>query len=629
MCTSGGFKLTKFLSNNKQVLQSIDEADRRLGVKDKDLMVYLPAEQASGVLWDTETDKFAFRVTLKQKLWTRRSLLSVISSIYNPLGFAAPFLLQGKLLIQQLCKENLRWDETILDNIQRQWTKWERQLKKLEKLSVDRCLRPANFGKIVDCSLHHVADACEYAYGQASYLCIVDETGRIHCCSVIGKSRVAPLKYITMPRMELVAATHSLKTSALLKRELQMNYDKEIFWTDSEVTLGYIRNESKKFKIFVANRIELIREHSEAEQWHYVNTKENPADYVSRGISMGNRDNVERWILGPKFPWESEYTWNTNTKTPAINSEDPKLKKIVHVNQIVLKTDVLSVLENHASTWSKMVRIAALMMLFVKNLKTKIKQRKMITSDEVTATQITTTMIQESRISLVKLVQQKHFKEEYKWLKLMEGKDTDSRRLNKNCRISQLDSFIEESDVIRFSGRLQNSHISDDCKHPILLPKKGKVSDLIIKHCHSKVAHGCRGITLNEIRGAGYWIVGTNSAVKKVISNCVECRRFRGREGEQKIANLPACRSKEAALFTHCGVDMFGPFTIKQRRSTVKRYGAMFKCMASRAVHNEVTCSLDTDSFMLALRSLVARRGNIRSIYSDDGSNFIGAEGEL
>ena len=202
--------------------------------------------------------------------------------------------------------------------------------------------------------------------------------------------------------------------------------------------------------------------------------------------------------------------------------------------------------------------------------------------------------------------------------------------MKKRCSISQLDPFIDESDVIRVGGRLQNSHISDDCRHPILLPRKGKVSDLIIKHYHSKVAHGSRGLTLNEIRGAGYWIVGANSTVKKVISNCVECRRFRGRVGEQKIANLPACRSKEAAPFTHCGVDMFGPFTVKQRSScTVKRYGAMFTCLASRAVHIEVTCSLGTDSFILVLRRLVAWRGNIRSIYSDNESNFIGAEQEL
>ena len=159
--------------------------------------------------------------------------------------------------------------------------------------------------------------------------------------------------------------------------------------------------------------------------------------------------------------------------------------------------------------------------------------------------------------------------------------------------------------MICVSARLQNSHISDDCKHPILLLRKGKVSDLIVKHCHSKVAHGGCDFTLNEIQGAGYWIVGAGSAIKKVISNCVECRRFRGRVGEQKMANLPVCRSKEAAPFTHCGMDMFGPFVVKQKRSNVKRYGAMFTCTASRAVHIEVTFSLDTDSFILALRRLV------------------------
>ena len=126
------------------------------------------------------------------------------------------------------------------------------------------------------------------------------------------------------------------------------------------------------------------------------------------------------------------------------------------------------------------------------------------------------------------------------------------------------------------------------------------------------------------------WILDSwcKFAIKKVISNCVECRRFRERVGEQKMANLLACRSKEAAPFTHCDVDMLRPLTVKQRRSTVKWYGAMFICMGSSVVHIEVTFFWDTDSFILSLRRLVAWRGNIRSIYSDNGSNFIDAEQE-
>ena len=136
----------------------------------------------------------------------------------------------------------------------------------------------------------------------------------------------------------------------------------------------------------------------------------------------------------------------------------------------------------------KIVRIVALMMLFVNTLKTKKKRRKLITSDELIPTLIA--MIKESRMLLMKLVQQKYFKEEYKWLKLMEGKDSDSRRLNRKCSISQLGPFIDGFDVICVGGRFQSFHINDDWKHSILLPRKGKVPDLIIKHCHSNVAHG-------------------------------------------------------------------------------------------------------------------------------------------
>ena len=253
MCLSGGFKLTKFLSNNKRVLQSIPEKDRRKGVKDKDLVGDLPSEQALGVLWNTETDNFGFKVTLKQKPMTRRGLLSIISSVYDPLGLAAPFLLQGKSINQELCRANLGWDEVIPEKIQIQWTKWEKNMKQLERIAIERCYKPTTFGTVMECSLHHFADACEYGYGQVSYLRLVDKNGRIHCSLMIGKARVAPLKVMTIPRMELVAATLSIKMSILLRKELEIPVNKEVFWTDSEVVLGYIRNESKRFKLFVAN----------------------------------------------------------------------------------------------------------------------------------------------------------------------------------------------------------------------------------------------------------------------------------------------------------------------------------------------------------------------------------------
>ena len=166
-------------------------------------------------------------------------------------------------------------------------------------------------------------------------------------------------------------------------------------------------------------------------------------------------------------------------------------------------------------------------------------------------------------------------------------------------------------------------------KHPIILPKNSCISLLIVRDCHKKVAHGGRGATLQEIRNSGIWIINCNRLVRHVIYNCVKCRSMRGRFGQQIIADLPKDRVNEAPPFTYCGIDLFGPFIVKERRSEMKRYGALFTCLASRAVHIEVVASMETDSFIMALRRVIARRGNIRTIRSDNGSNFIGAEKEL
>ena len=207
--------------------------------------------------------------------------------------------------------------------------------------------------------------------------------------------------------------------------------------------------------------------------------------------------------------------------------------------------------------------------------------------------------------------------------------EKSSVKLSKSSTIYNLDPFMDADGLIRVGRRLKHSHLNNSCKHPVLLPKHEKVTDLVLKWCHGKCAHGGRGAALNELRRSGYWVVNGNSAVRSKLFKCIQCRRLRGKLGIQKMADLPSSRLMEVPPFTYCGVDMFGPFIIKQRRSEVKRYGAMFTCVNSRAVHTEVTHSLDTDSFIQALRRMIARRGNIRTIYSDNGSNFIGAGNEL
>ena len=270
MCKSGGFNLTKFMSNSKELLATIPEEKRKEGVKDI----------------------------------TKRGLLSMISSIYNPLSYAAPFVLQERQILQRLCNKNLQWDEIVQQDVQSDWAKWVEQMNQLENLPISRCIQPADFGEIKSVTLHHFSDASENGYGQCSYIRLVDYDNRVHCSFLLGKSRVVPKKFISIPRLELTAALLSVKMACLLKKELDISCVDEVFWTDSKVVLGYITNTVKRFKTFVANRVQQIKEKTDVQQWRYVPTKENPADDASRGLNAARENSSSSWFQGPRFLWQ-------------------------------------------------------------------------------------------------------------------------------------------------------------------------------------------------------------------------------------------------------------------------------------------------------------------------------------
>ncbi|XP_039608848.1 uncharacterized protein LOC120528780, partial [Polypterus senegalus] len=214
---------------------------------------------------------------------TRRGILSVVSSVYDPLGFLAPALLPAKLILRDLCKEKFGWDEEVEVKHIQKWKKWMDDLKLLTDYKVNRCFKPTGFGTIKTAQMHHFADASEDGYGTVTYLVLTNEEGKKHCSFLMGKSRVAPLKQITIPRMELTAAVMAVKMDKMLKGELQMPLRESTFWTDSTTVLKYISNESTRFKTFVANRISVIRDHSQPSQWRYVTSVLNPADQALEG----------------------------------------------------------------------------------------------------------------------------------------------------------------------------------------------------------------------------------------------------------------------------------------------------------------------------------------------------------
>lgn len=172
-----------------------------------------------------------------------------------------------------------------------------------------RCIKPYDFGQPVTAQLHHFGDASESGYGTVSYLRLMNKAHTVHCSFIMAKARVVPLKPITIPRMELTAATVAVRIDRMMQDELELPLEPSVFWTDSTSVLKYIHNETSRFQTFAANRVAVIRATTKSSQWRYVNCCMNPADCVSRGVSASNflRDQV--WVSGPEFLLQPESHW--------------------------------------------------------------------------------------------------------------------------------------------------------------------------------------------------------------------------------------------------------------------------------------------------------------------------------
>ena len=246
--------------------------------------------------------------------------------------------------------------------------------------------------------------------------------------------------------------------------------------------------------------------------------------------------------------------------------------------------------------------------------------------------------MEQAESHMIKAVQASYFEEEIKALTSIQKeenpKDTPSNSKRKSSLKScnplfKLDPCVDCSGISRVGGRLKRASMPDNVKFPVVLPRKGHITDLVIKHCHDKVEHQGRGMTLSEVHSRGFWVIGGSAAVAKCISNCVTCRKLRGTVEEQKMAEYPLDWSEPAPSFTYSAVDYFGPWIVKEGRRDMKRYGVLFMCMPSRAVHLELSNSLDTAFFINALCCFICCRGPVRQLWSDQGSNFIGARREL
>ncbi|XP_006823698.1 uncharacterized protein LOC102809358 [Saccoglossus kowalevskii] len=610
ICEKGNLRLHKISCNNSEVMLSLPESERAT-ITQTDLepcQKSFSPEKVLGIQWCIESDTFCFKLTLKDHPLTRRGILATVASIYDPLGLISPLVLVGKMILQRMCQDRSDWDDPLPDDLRPDWECWNAELLKLSEIKIPRCFIPDGLGQAVSVQLHHFSDASLSGYGQCSYVRLKTTDERVHCALVMAKARVAPLMPVTIPRLELQAATISAKVSKVLETEMGYKDMSHHFWMDSKVVLGYIKNDTKRLKIFVANRVQRIREVSQPTQWKYVPTTDNPADYATRGLTA---DEIAKsnWLTGPKFLWETEASPQTADIDLEIPPDDVEVKPtVVHIVQQMKFTSFTERMSRFSS-YSKAVTAVAVI------VECSLKKREKLFS------KIQVRNLAET--NLIRVIQQETFEDS---IQNLQKRYTSSHR---DDPLKNLDPFLDENGLLRVGGRLKRSAFLYGVKHPILLPKRNHFSTLVESHYHGRIGHQGRSMTINEIRNHGCWIVGCRSTVSSLIQNCVTCKKLRGRRVSQKMANLPEDRTEPSPPFTHCGLDCFGQFIVKEGRKELKRYGLIFTCLASRAVHIEDLDYMSTDSFINALRCLIAIRGKVLMIRCDQGTNFVGASHEL
>ena len=605
-----GFHLTKFVVNDASLLKQIPESEH---AENTELVKKDTSSKVLGVIWDVHEDAFKFETSPPQPVGeiTRRRMLSCLSAIYDPLGLMNPLIVQGKLVLQQATQCKISWDDEVPCSLQQKWENWLSALQSVPKVNIPRCIKPYKFND-AHVELHHFSDASQQAYGSCSYLRSVNKAGQVHVALVMSKSRVAPIKSITIPRLELQAAVLSAKVDSSLLEELELTLAPSYFWTDSEIVLRYIRNESRRFHIFVANRVSLIHQLTAVEQWNFVPGNQNPADLLTRGEKMQDHDR-KVWLEGPQLLHSYKDSWFPKGKISnnSLCDQDPEVKKVACMTASIQES-VSQQLFKHYSSWYRLKRAVAWLLRYKQYLSSDKKCLKGI---------LTVKEIEEAEKIILKTVQTDCFQNEFKSL-------AKGQAVNRKSKIISLDPVIDADGLLRVSGRLKNARLSGKMKNPIILPSDHPVSRLIALQFHNIAHCGSEWVT-SEIR-KHFWIVKVRALLKSVAHHCMFCKKMFAKSSSQKMADLPAERLESGHKpFTYVGLDCFGHFLIKQGRAEVKRYACLFTCLNTRAVHLEKLNNLDTDSFLNGFRRFVSRRGTPKKVWSDNGTNFVGGSSEM
>jgi hypothetical protein len=634
----GGFHFAKWISNSKEVLASIPPADRAaasaFAFREHDTeMTEELINKTLGISWNPESDRFCYYgyslISFEPGRETKRSLISKMSRIFDPTGFLSPFVVRAKMLMQETWLAGIGWDDLLPIEIDVAWQDWLDELPDLAKFSPPRCLKPANDVLFVE--LHMFSDASEKAYATVAYLRFVESSsvaseGPVSCGLLVAKSRVAPLKKITLPRLELLGCLLSCRMANRIVEELGFDRSSVHFWTDNTTVVQWLRKPPNVWPTFVANRVSEIQSSYSPEQFHHIAGKLNiSADIASRGCSASDLTSRREWIYGPEFLYDPPELWPANRSIGDADLETAYSSLVVvspDDSWVHIEENVVSPSLSADRPYGYYQRIAMWVLRFIRECRLRRSDRvSWKTGDPYPLLLPTLVEVREADLFWCRLVQHSALLSELSSVK--GGGDTPAKLM----RLSPY--WDEKSNLLKVGGRIQFSDLPERSIHQVILPAKHPISEKLIKHAHVALHHAGLHHTHFFLRSR-FWILNGKSEIRRVLHQCRPCRRQKAKPYEQKMAPLPPERLKPNLAFTIVGVDTAGPLKVKELNGDrTDAHIIVWTCFSTRAVHLGVLRSLHTDSIIASLKEFCYRRGIPKSIYSDNHKSFRKCDREL
>lgn len=605
LCSTAGLNLRKWASNHDALLQAVPPCDRE--IKTTLLIEFDDTIKSLGINWDPRSDNFLFQSTLHSSTAsiTKRSILSEISKLFDPLGWLSPIIIRAKILMQQMWILDKGWDDELPSSVLNQWSQLRKDFEQVHIFSFSRSI---NHSPNATIELHGFSDASIHAYAAVVYSRIVQDDHTYTISLIAAKSKVAPIKQVTLPRLELCGAHLLTKLLRKIQADLNNANTTSFAWCDSTIVLQWLQGHPNRLKTYVANRVSDILEYGDIKRWRHVSSKDNPADCVTRGLDATSLKTHSLWWNGPAWLRLNESHWPISV--PLATKTVPELKAVSLTS--TTEEHPFELFVSRYSSITRLTRIVAHLKRFIHNARVP-KERK--------SGPLTPLELDNSLLNIIHHVQSHCFAKEFENL---QGK----RNLHHRSQLLSLDPFIDEHQIIRVGGRLQNANMSFRTKHPIILPKAHHLTKLLIIQTHLNTLHGGPELVTTLLRKR-YWIMSLRSAIRQQLFQCLRCFRFKAKRCTQLMGSLPKPRVQIDRPFTHTGVDCAGPINLRMSKGrgakSYKGYIVLFVCLCSKAVHIEAVSDMTTPAFIAAYRRFCSRRGFPHHMYSDNGTNFVGA----